>query len=205
MSRALISALALAALCLPSLAVARAAQKKITINGRPLSARDRETLAAFERTAGRATPPNDYWYDNATGAYGLWGGPTVAFIQPGLGLGGALPANASGGGNGRVTNVFVNGRELHPIDVQNLTRMLGVPVQQGRWWVDAYGNAGYEGGPVKFNLMQVARANGRSTDSYYRRGSDGDSVFVGKGCTAVSGHTGSGDSRSDYSYYVGCD
>lgn len=179
----------------------------LTINGKPLSARDRQIIGELERMTGRRAIPGHYWYDNATGALGTWGGPTVIFLQPGLGLGGALPPNASGGGYGMLTGVFINGRELHPGDVQALQAMLGTRVLPGRWWVDAMGNAGYEGGPALMNLFAIARQNNRggSGNPYYRSNGKGDNTFVGKGCAAVNGSTGTGYDKKSYSYFVGCD
>lgn len=99
-------------------------------------------------------PDGKYWYDRFCGAWGVEGGPTAGFILPGLKLGGPLRADAS---NGR-TRVFVNGRELHAIDVLGLQR-LG-PVNPGRYWVDAQGFAGYEGQPPFCNLVQLANQAG---------------------------------------------
>jgi hypothetical protein len=197
----------LTALVLPWSALAQ--QPRIQINGRAASHRDLQIIAQLERASGRPAVAGAYWYDDATGALGTWGGPTLTFLSPGLGLGGTLPAHASGGGDGRLTGVFINGREIHPQDAQALSAMLGTPVLPGRWWVDAQGNAGREGGPALFNLMQIARQNGRGGNSYYRKKDnyDGthDSTFVGQGCAAVHGHTGSGETKRDYSYYVGCE
>ena len=99
-------------------------------------------------------PDGDYWYDRVSGAWGVEGGPTAGFILPGLNLGGPLRADASKGRTG----VFVNGRELHTFDVQALQRI--TPVYRGRFWVDAQGNGGYEGGKAFFNLIQLARNAG---------------------------------------------
>ncbi len=181
------------------------AQGRLTINGRALSQRDQQIVAALERQAGQKSVPGDYWYDNLTGALGKWGGPTLMFLSPGLGLGGPLPANASGGGNGMLTGVFINGRELHPVDVQGLTALMRVPVQQGRWWVDAQGNCGQEGGPPMFNIYALSRQNGGGGDLRYSDRGNGKSTTIGRGCAAVHGSSGSGESKVDHSYYVGCD
>lgn len=101
---------------------APAQTRKLTFNGRAATAKDREIVAQLEKLYGAAAPAGDYWYDGRSGAAGRWGGPTFGFLPPGLALGGALPANASGGGNGTLSGVFINGRELHPIDVQVLVR-----------------------------------------------------------------------------------
>jgi len=182
--------------------------RRITFNGRALTAPDAQTLARLEQQYGRRVPDGSYWYDNKSGAVGVWGGPTIAIIAPGLGLGGPLPANASGGGNGRLTNVFINGRELHPADVQALQTLLGA-VYPGRYWVDAQGNAGMEGGPAVVNLYVVARQRGAGRNgggnSYYSSDGRGNNTFVSPGCTAVNGNLGGSSSSGSYSYYIGCD
>jgi hypothetical protein len=176
----------------------------IEVNGAPLDAAGRRTLVQIEGLIG-TVPPGRYWYDAASGGAGVWGGPASAYLGPGLALGGRLPAEASGGGSGRLTGVFVNGRELHPIDVQGLRQVLG-QVQPGRWWWDAAGNVGREGGPMAFNfywqLQQQQRPTpGRST---YKAKANGESTFVGQGCVAVHGRLRASDESSMTSYYSGC-
>ncbi|MGH9901566.1 MAG: hypothetical protein ACRD68_07105, partial [Pyrinomonadaceae bacterium] len=107
---------------------------------------DDSSLNALERYYRVRIPDGDYWYDRRCGAWGEEGGPTLGFILPGLNLGGRLKANASRGRTG----VFVNGRELHRLDVLALQQIM--TVYRGRFWVDAHGNGGYEGGPALFNL-----------------------------------------------------
>jgi hypothetical protein len=102
-----------------------------------------------------------FWYDRATGAWGIEGGPTLGFLVAGLKMGGPLRADASKGN----TKVFINGRELHLIDVIGL-QQLG-PVSPGRYWVDAVGNCGYEGGPAFVNLMALARSRGQVNYTKY--------------------------------------
>jgi hypothetical protein len=134
--------------------------RAVRINGRPLAASELQTLEKVERFVGRI-PDGDYWYDPRTGASGRWGGPALAFLPAGLELGGALPANASGGGQGNLTGVFMNGREVHPIDVAGFQGLVGA-VLPGRWWVDASGNYGLEGGPPMGNLVAMAQARRRA-------------------------------------------
>ena len=58
--------------------------------------------------------------------------------------------------------------------MQGLQQLVG-PVQPGRYWVDAQGNAGLEGGPVLVNLFQLAsqlyRQNGGVGQNYGNGGS----------------------------------
>jgi hypothetical protein len=56
------------------------------------------------------------------------------------------------------TGVFVNGRELHIMDVVALRQFM--PVYAGRYWCDANGNGGFEGGPALWNVWQLVRAAG---------------------------------------------
>jgi hypothetical protein len=121
--------------------------RNITFNGRALTADQMKKLVLLETYYGQRLPGGNYWYDNRSGAMGIWGGPSVAILPPGLGLGGPMPANASGGGTG----MFVNGRELHPIDVARL----GGPALPGRFWLDANGNYGIENGPMLGNLLAL--------------------------------------------------
>lgn len=195
---ALLSALALA---LPAAQAEPAAREGLTINGRALDGPQAALLAQLEQRIG-PVPPGDYWYDVQTGAAGRWGGPVAAFLPPGLALAGPLPAEASGGGAGRLTAVFVNGRELHPADVGALRRY--GPVWPGRYRWDAQGNVATEAGQFLFNFFAVLRAQGGGT--YYRSDvSRGESTMVTRGCAAVSGRLSSSDASSAYSYYVGCD
>jgi hypothetical protein len=136
------------------------ASRAVRFNGRALTASERQTLGKLEAAIGRV-PDGDYWYDPRTGASGRWGGPALAFLPAGLELGGPVPPEASGGGKGDLTGVFVNGREAHPIDVAGLQGLVGA-VLPGRWWVDAAGNYGLEGGPPMGNLVALAQARQRS-------------------------------------------
>ena len=179
------------------------ASMPIEINGAPLNEAGRKALRRIEAVIGDV-PAGRYWYDPVSGGAGVWGGPASAYIGPGLALGPPMPAAASGGGDGRITGVFVNGRELHPIDVAGLRRY--GPVSPGRYWWDRFGNVGLEGGPMLFNfyavLQQQSAGSGGST--YRSNSSRGESTYVGKGCAAVHGRLRSSDESSSYSYYVGC-
>jgi hypothetical protein len=120
----------------------------LVVNGIPLTA---DEINAVEQQYGVRLVNGRYWYDRECGAWGIENGPTCGFVMPGLRLGGALHPRASSGN----THVFVNGRELHALDVLGLQQF--VPVQPGRYWVDALWNCGYEGGPPLFNLAQLMR------------------------------------------------
>lgn len=179
-----------------------AAARHIEFNGRPLDPAGLEVVHRIEAQAG-PVPDGRYWYDAMTGAAGAWGGPTLTFLSPGLPLGGPLPATASGGGDGRLTGVFVNGRELHPFDVQRL-QTVG-PVMAGRYRWDSAGNVSLENGPFLFNFFAVLQQSGRSNPYYSKNDANHSSAFVGQGCAAVSGRTRASDESSSYDYYVGCE
>ncbi len=184
-------------------AAAEAPPRDVHFNGAPLDAAGWQTLRQIEAHIG-PVPAGRYWYDSASGGAGVWGGPAAAYLGPGLRLGGRLPAAASGGGDGRLTGVFVNGRELHPTDVAGLRHVLG-NVGSGRWWWDAAGNVGREGGPAAFNFYWVVQQRQAAGTSTYRRGARaGESTYVGRGCAAVHGRLRASDDSSSYSYYVGC-
>jgi len=111
-------------------------------------------VRSLEEALGVAIRGGEYWYDAMCGAWGLEGGPCAGFAQAGLRIGGPLRADASRG----TTGVFVNGRELHATDVLALQRF--GPVYRGRYWVDARGNFGLEGGPVLGNLNGARQSAG---------------------------------------------
>lgn len=116
-----------------------------------------DEVAAIESASNARVQDGRYWYDPACGAWGVEGGPCAGFIQAGGSMGGVLMPNASAGDTG----VFINGRELHRLDVAALRR-LG-PVFPGRYWVDRYGNFGWEGGPMVGNLGAALQMTAQSS------------------------------------------
>ena len=128
-----------------------ASSSQVLINGQPLSA---ETVAALAQVYG-PIPAGDYWYDAFSGLWGVTGGPSTGRILPGLALGGPLRADASGGGDGGTTGVFINGREIHPGEHQVLMALFGA-VNRGRYWLGPTLVGGLEGGPAFFDLRAAA-------------------------------------------------
>lgn len=127
---------------------------------------DTAIIHQMERTYRVQFVPGNYWYDKLTGAFGLKGGPCTGVGIAGLVIGGTLKANASGGG----TTIFINGRALHPLDVAGLqTFMQPLP---GRYWMDAYGNFGYENYPAVvgniYVLYKAKFAGSSKKSSYYK-------------------------------------
>ena len=138
-----------------------ASDRTVVINGTRLS---NEQVNSLEQAYRVKIQDGTYWYDKECGAWGLRGGPTAGFILPNLDLGGPLSADASNGNTG----VFVNGRQLHTYDVLALQQLLG-PIAPGRYWLDAQGNVGIEGGPMLFNIVRLANAapsRGRAGSTY---------------------------------------
>jgi hypothetical protein len=163
---------------------AQTESSNVVINETQLS---EETLSAFEKKYGVRIPDGNYWYDSKAGVWGMKGGPTLGFTLAGLKLGGTLKASASNGN----TKVFINGRELHLYDVLSLQQLVyPYPVLQGRYWVDAHGNFGYEGGFALGNLLQIAQARYSSGGKSGYDSGIGAVMGDGSGCTTfISGNS----------------
>ena len=117
------------------LAVAQAgAARAVYINRNRLPA---DTLQMLESLFQVRVPDGRYWYDATSGGWGPESGPTIGFTVAGLPIGGALPANISGG----TTGVYVNGRQLPAQDLAGLQQLVG-PIAPGRYWLDGQGYAG---------------------------------------------------------------
>ena len=111
-----------------------------------------DELNGLEQKYRTQIPDGSYWYDKMCGAWGMQGGPVLCTIDPNLRLGGPLRPDASNGNTG----VFVNGRELHYLDIALVQRVVPMIIP-GRWWLDVYGNFGSEGGPMLGNLWEYAK------------------------------------------------
>lgn len=157
----------------------------IVVNGEEMPENSMRALEGLYRV--RMTPGR-YWYDPRSGAWGVEGGPTVGLVLPGLELGGSLRADASNG----TTLVWVNGRRLPWPDLVALQQLTG-PVLPGRYWLDANGNAGFEGGPALVNLQQLAARSRSTAWSHHTRatdahvGGDGDFFYYIDGDVSVTG------------------
>jgi hypothetical protein len=134
------------------------AEPKVVINRVALTPPQAQALG---QQLGARLQPGRYWYDHLSGAWGFEGGPAQGLLPPGLPVPGQLWFAASGG----QTPVVVNGRALHPVDLQRL-QQAGIPVRPGRFWLRSDGVGGLEGGPPSFNLRaMLAGAGGGRTRS----------------------------------------
>jgi hypothetical protein len=178
------TALVLVVTALVASGFAAAKPLRVVVNGVALPP---ATVRALEHRLGVDIRPGAYWYDRRSGAFGAPGGPTSGFVLAGLRVGGPLSPHASGR---HATRVFVNGRELHPVDVRALTRLLG-PVPHGRYWLDGRGNYGLEGRAAIGNLIRIAHSSGYQTSTYGGYiGSDGKTSYYfdpDSGCSVSPG------------------
>ena len=147
----------------------------IVVNGSTL---DGATVVALERAYRTRLIPGSYWYDSRSGLWGDDAGPARGQIPSGLRLGGPLSPRASVGSSAGITGVFVNGRELHPQELGYLRRLYG-QVIPARYWLDARGIGGYEGGPARFDLRARAIAL-QGGPGYNRRGIGGNTGSDGR-------------------------
>lgn len=178
----------------PTTALPPTGARHLRFNATPLDERGLQVIAQLEAYARTRLPDGDYWYDPRSGASGPWGGGAVVVLPPNLPLGGPLRAESSGGGNGQLTGVFVNGRELHPTDVAAIGRY--IQVIPGRYWVDAQGNVGQESGGVLFNLYALAQQSSGSHTSKWGPGT----TWTGGGASSSSWGQDSGRITNHCSY-----
>jgi len=167
-----------------------AGERTVRINRETLStARVQELEAKY----GTRIPDGRYWYDASCGGWGVEDGPTAGFILPGLDLPGPMPPDISGGGTG----IFINGREIHVQDQKALQQIFGMTIP-GRYWLDAQGNLGPEGGMAIANLRLAAQA---AAGKQYgtTTGMGGTVGMDGEGGAMFSGRTATGKSVFWYS------
>ena len=121
----------------------------------------------------------------------MWGGPAAAVIPSGLKLGGSLRSDCSGRGTG----VFINGRDIHPLEKLYYEKLLGQRIQGGRYWLDGNGRFGVEG-PSALEILVFAAAaanqngwvSGRSYANTFSSGQSGGA----NGAWSHSGDYGGG-------------
>ena len=125
-------------------------------------------LEEFEMTYKSKPPSGRYWYDTRSGLFGVLGFPAYGFMLPGHRYG-KLESNVSNGNTG----VFVNGRELPEPEWAIWSQLLGYIIQPGRYWLDADGNAGYEGNPIPTENLYIAAQR----NAYQSAGGGGDNFW----------------------------
>jgi len=120
------------------------------INGQPVSMTQSMMLASIGLPLMRGAR---YWYDKTAGLYGFEGGPTMGQGIPNMPGFAELQPNASNG----MTGVFINGRHLPIQDVMGLQRM-GIPWTPGRYWMNSFGQYGYENSPYPIGQINLGIA-----------------------------------------------
>jgi membrane-associated protease RseP (regulator of RpoE activity) len=132
----------------------------VIINGRKLTQKQVQQMTA---QYGFPPPAGRYWYDSASGLYGIEGREAIGMIWPGHDYG-PLSPNASNGN----TNLVVNGRIINSAEYAYLQQVFGV-VYPGRYWLDGKtGNYGVEG-----NRMPIANVYVIMQQQARRRGGGG--------------------------------
>ena len=154
-------------------------KKTVFVNQARLNEKEIQTLEALYNVRLQS---GYFWYDVISGLWGIEGGPTMGQIFPGLKLGGPLRADASKSNTG----VFINGREIHELELLYLQQVFGM-VYPGRYWLNAQGIGGYEGGPPQFNLNIAAQRIG---NDWIRR-TPGGTIGGSGGCMYYSHPNGS--------------
>lgn len=155
------------------LSLVYAKEPMVVVNGEKLNPQQIRQLIS----AGISVAPGRYWYDHLSGLWGYEKGPTMGQLTPGLPAA-PMPENISTEGMG--TQVFINGRQLHPKECQYLFALYG-RVIPGRYWMNAQGVGGFEGGPPFFNIKAAeSQRNNRSNISgHWLRGGS----VIGDGST----------------------
>ncbi len=168
----------------------------VIINGRKLMQKQVQQMTA---QYGFPPPAGRYWYDSASGLYGIEGREAIGMIRPGHDYG-PLSPNASNGN----TNLVVNGRIINSAEYAYLQQVFGV-VFPGRYWLDGKtGNYGVEGNRMPLANLYVImqqQAQRRGGGSGYRwRDGRGSIAGTEGSCTWISVP---GDSAGARMY--GCD
>lgn len=124
-----------------------------------------------------------YWHDCRSGLWGTIGGMAMGQLPPDLQLNcESLDSQASGG----QTNVFINGRAIHPMEWHVLAAMFG-HVPDGYYWLEFNGQGGVEGdSTIRFNLAlpSTQQHQDSSTSALEGWGRDWIGNVVGDGTTS---------------------
>lgn len=145
--------MSLAAALLLTTLIAQPPSQRVTVNGHALSSAE---MGAIKKQYGVQPRPGRYWYDAKSGLYGVVGHAAFGFMRPGHRFGRLAP----GASNGR-TGIFINGRQLCQREWMVWSALIGVPIQPGRYWLDANGNSGYVGSRIPLVNLYAAAAKNR--------------------------------------------
>ena len=148
--------------------------RNIVVNGVRLTGKQLRVWEDLERKHRVRLPDRRYWYDQVTGYMGYDGGPSKYQILSRPRLGGKLSPKATGGRTG----FFVNGLELHPVDVNWYRRLFG-RAPSGRYWLLSDGRFGVMGDPRPLcNIYDIARKRARNSDGGGRKESLTSGYFL---------------------------
>ena len=175
-------------------ALAQSERAQTVINGKALTAAQR---AEFTRIYGIRPLGGNFWYDPASGLWGVVGREAFGVLRPGLPYGPLSPTASAG-----TTGVFINGRQINMAEALYIKSLLG-SVLPGRWWLDGWtGNFGLEGNQMPVgNLFAIAKAAQSQGGTYYYNNGMGQTAAISQGC--ATGTTGTGDNKVDY--IIGCE
>lgn len=164
------------------------------INGKALTGAQR---AEFTGIYGTRPLGGNFWYDPASGLWGVVGREAFGVLRPGLPYGPVAPTASAG-----TTGVFINGRQINMAEALYIKSLLG-SVVPGRWWLDGWtGNFGLEGNQMPAgNLFAIAKAAQSRGGTYYYNNGMGQTAAISQGC--ATGTTGTGDNKVDY--IIGCE
>lgn len=141
----------------------------VVINGKSLTDKQCDN---FQSKYGQVVA-GKYWYDSKSGYLGPECDGVRWFIESGEAYG-TMKADASCG----ESEVFINGREIPAAEYYYYVSLVG-PIGAGRYWLDASGNAGYEGfeGIAVVNLLAAAYSSFSGSGSGGSSGGGGDNFW----------------------------
>lgn len=125
-------------------------KRVVYINNERLSDARLERLQRQHQVAVRN---GEYWYDPVSGHWGAIGTRPLGRIAVGLQF--ARLREVASNGQSQVT---INGRRLQWQEVRDLQKLIGY-MQPGKYWLDAQGHIGRQGGPIIANIYRLASGN----------------------------------------------